>query len=162
MKRAIWTGGIIVGLVLIVAAVWLGRPFYLDRTYYRGPVSGHFDGERFFNPEGDSNTGVPTKFGLSRAWAMATGARAPGWPEHVAVTPGKPPARVHGQAMRVTWIGHATVLVQTRGLNILTDPIWSDVAGPWNLVGLKRVRAPGVRFNDLPKIESRPAQPQPL
>jgi L-ascorbate metabolism protein UlaG (beta-lactamase superfamily) len=55
--------------------------------------------------------------------------------------------------MRVTWIGHATVLIQTQGLNILTDPIWSDTAGPMDGVGPKRVRAPGVAFDDLPKID---------
>ena len=55
--------------------------------------------------------------------------------------------------MRVTWIGHATVLVQTQGLNILTDPIWSDVASPFPSLGPNRVRAPGVRFEDLPRID---------
>jgi L-ascorbate metabolism protein UlaG (beta-lactamase superfamily) len=55
--------------------------------------------------------------------------------------------------MRVTWIGHATVLVQTEGINILTDPIWSDRASPFSFAGPKRVRAPGVRFEDLPKID---------
>ena len=83
---------------------------------------------------------------------MATGQPAPGWPQHIAVTPTRPPARVTGQAMRVTWIGHTTVLVQTQGLNILTDPVWSDVAGPWNLLGPRRSRAPGVRFENLPRI----------
>ena len=132
MKRtAKWLGRIAAALVLIGVALYLARPLYLDRIYYRGPVSDHFDGQRFFNPEGDENTGVPRKFGWDRIWAMATGQPAPGWPQHIAVTPTRPPARVTGQAMRVTWIGHTTVLVQTQGLNILTDPVWSDVAGPW-------------------------------
>ena len=52
----------------------------------------------------------------------------------------------------MTWIGHATVLVQTAGLNILTDPIWSERSGPFGR-GPQRVRAPGVRFEDLPKID---------
>ena len=55
--------------------------------------------------------------------------------------------------MRVTWIGHATVLVQTQGLNILTDPIWSERASPFSFAGPRRVRAPGVRFEDLPRID---------
>jgi L-ascorbate metabolism protein UlaG (beta-lactamase superfamily) len=52
----------------------------------------------------------------------------------------------------VTWIGHASVLVQTQGLNILIDPVWSERAGPFGL-GPKRVTAPGVRFEDLPRID---------
>jgi L-ascorbate metabolism protein UlaG (beta-lactamase superfamily) len=55
--------------------------------------------------------------------------------------------------MVVTWIGHATVLVQTNGLNILTDPIWSDRASPFSFAGPKRVRAPGVTFDNLPTID---------
>ena len=55
--------------------------------------------------------------------------------------------------MVVTWIGHATVLVQTAGLNILTDPIWSDRASPVSFAGPRRVRQPGVRFEDLPRID---------
>ena len=71
-------------------------------------------------------------------------------------------ARVDGSEMRVTWIGHATVLVQTQGLNILTDPIWSERASPFSFVGPKRVRAPGVRFEDLPRIDLVLDQPQSL
>jgi L-ascorbate metabolism protein UlaG (beta-lactamase superfamily) len=55
--------------------------------------------------------------------------------------------------MRVTWSGHATVLVQTAGLNILTDPVWSDVVSPFPPIGPRRARAPGVRFEHLPKID---------
>ena len=54
--------------------------------------------------------------------------------------------------MLVTWVGHASVLVQTNGLNILTDPVWSDSAGPFG-IGPRRVAQPGIRFEDLPKID---------
>jgi L-ascorbate metabolism protein UlaG (beta-lactamase superfamily) len=125
-------------------------PPFLDRIYYRGPASDHFDGERFFNP------GVPppprrSAAGFFRRWAGATDRAI--WPERVAVTPTVPPRRVDGSEMRVTWVGHATVLVQTQGLNILTDPVWSDRTSPVSFLGPKRVRAPGVRFDDLPRID---------
>jgi L-ascorbate metabolism protein UlaG (beta-lactamase superfamily) len=55
--------------------------------------------------------------------------------------------------MLVTWIGHATVLVQTQDLNILTDPVWSDTVSPFPPIGPERVRAPGVAFERLPKID---------
>lgn len=149
-----WAAVAVATLVAAGALLWLARPILLDRTYYRGPASAHFDGQRFFNPEGEGRpVGASRGIGVSRMWRAATGQRTGQWPERIAVTPSRPPARVGGTEMRVTWIGHATVLVQTRGLNILTDPIWSDVAGPWNLVGPRRVRAPGVRFEDLPKID---------
>jgi L-ascorbate metabolism protein UlaG (beta-lactamase superfamily) len=71
----------------------------------------------------------------------------------VAVTPALPAARVDGGALVVTMVGHATVLVQTRGLNILTDPIWAERASPFEFAGPKRVTAPGVDFDRLPRID---------
>src|SRR3546814_8194709 len=47
----------------------------------------------------------------------------------------------------------ATMLIQTQGLNILTDPVWSDVAGPFGRIGPRRVAAPGVALDDLPPID---------
>ena len=52
----------------------------------------------------------------------------------------------------VTFIGHATFLIQTAAGNILTDPMYSQRAGPFNLIGPRRVRQPAVRFDDLPPI----------
>ena len=125
---------------------------FLDRIYYEGPASDHYDGERFFNP-GAAQTGGghggPARF--FNRW-LRGGARA-AWPSRVPVTPTRPPARVEGETMLATWIGHATVLVQTQGLNILTDPIWSDRASPFATIGPRRARAPGTRFDDLPKID---------
>jgi len=140
----------IVGISLAITIA----PHFLDRVYYRGPVSSHFDGQRFFNPDGDEDTmRVP---GGSRASFFArylTGSDGrPAWPEQVAVRRVAIPARVQGEAMTVTWIGHATVLIQTQGLNILTDPIWAERSGPLG-IGPKRVAAPGIAFEDLPKID---------
>lgn len=149
-----WLG---LGLLFLIAALCLAIalvPQFLDRIYYRGPVSSHFDGQRFFNPDGEDTVRSPA--GRSRGaflFRAATGNDGrPTWPERVAVTQSKPAARVAGERMLVTWIGHATVLVQTNGLNILTDPIWSETAGPFGF-GPGRVTAPGVRFEDLPKID---------
>src|SRR6056300_1738915 len=52
-----------------------------------------------------------------------------------------------------TWVGHATVLLQTAGLNILTDPQWSDRASPVSFAGPKRHQMPGVQFDQLPPID---------
>jgi len=57
-------------------------------------------------------------------------------------TPSTPPARVPTDTLRVTYIGHATVLLQTQGLNILTDPIWSERASPLSFAGPKAGRRP--------------------
>ena len=53
----------------------------------------------------------------------------------------------------VTWIGHATALVQFAGLNILTDPIFSERASPLSFVGPKRAQPPAITLKDLPQID---------
>lgn len=148
-------GGLVLLLVILAGLAVTILPRFLDRIYYRGPASDHFDGERFFNPTGEEEAARPPTGG-SRAdffWRQLTGRDGrPRWPERVPVTPTKPPPRVEGERMLVTWIGHATVLVQTHGLNILTDPVWSERTGPFGR-GPRRVSEPGVRFEDLPKID---------
>jgi len=53
---------------------------------------------------------------------------------------------------RFTWIGHATVLVQYRGINILTDPIFGQRASPVPFAGPKRVTQPALTIEQLPEI----------
>ena len=114
--------------------------------YYQGPPSDHFDGVRFFNPGQPS-----TDRGLTAMlrWKLAGGAAK--WPATVPVTPARPDARVAG--LRITAIGHASLLIQAAGLNILTDPVWSERASPFASVGPRRVTAPGIAFGDLPPID---------
>jgi len=73
------------------------------------------------------------------------------WPTHVDVRLQRPPG-LDGADAAITFIGHSTFLIQTSAGNILTDPMYSDVAGPLNLVGPRRVRPPAVRLEDLPPI----------
>jgi N-acyl-phosphatidylethanolamine-hydrolysing phospholipase D len=61
-----------------------------------------------------------------------------------------------GSAMvpSVTWIGHATTLVQVGGINVLTDPIFSERASPFSFLGPKRQVAPGIAIGELPHIDA--------
>lgn len=144
-------------LLFIVIAFGLAItivPRFLDRIYYEGPLSDHFDGARFFNVVEDESPAAPA--GRSRAgffWDFLTGNDGrPAWPKSVPVTPGRPASQVEGDRMVATWVGHATLLIQTQGLNILTDPVWAQNAGPFGF-GPKRVAEPGIRMDDLPKID---------
>lgn len=119
--------------------------------YYHGKASDHFDGVRFFDPE--------LKFNKSFLDVLKWLCRRKScpWPNKV---PNKqfdvPPARVMGADLRISCVGHVTFLIQTNGVNILTDPVWSDRASLGNLmsfVGPKRVIDPGVKFEDLPPID---------
>ncbi len=140
---------IVLILLGLVGVAMLLAPRFLDDIYYVGAKSDHFDGERFFNP------GQPprTDRGLAAMLRWRLNGERAAWPESIPVAPAKPAARVDGNAMVVTAIGHATVLVQTQGLNILTDPVWAERASPFASLGPKRVRQPGIAFDDLPKID---------
>lgn len=146
-----WTGTVLLFLAVALSLAPTVVPPFLDRIYYEGPPSGHFDGERFFNPGQDRKAARGGFARFANRWLSGSEERAR-WPDRVPVRPSAPPGRVEGESMRVTWVGHATVLVQTQGLNILTDPIWSERASPFAFLGPRRARAPGVRFDDLPPI----------
>lgn len=117
--------------------------------YYSGPHSDHFDGLNFYNPGG-----VPPKgFADLLKWKLGNGQKK--WPAHYpSPYEDKPPVRVKGSDLRVSYVGHATVLVQTAGLNILTDPVWSNRVSPVSFAGPKRVNDPGIRFEKLPPIDA--------
>ena len=142
-------------LVLALAALCLAPsviPPFLDRVYYRGPPNDHFNGRRFFNPTGEPSE-VHERGRIGFFLGALFGNERAVWPEAVPVRQTVPPRRVEGDAMLVTWIGHATVLVQTQGLNILTDPIWAERASVVDFAGPMRARAPGVAFDKLPPID---------
>jgi N-acyl-phosphatidylethanolamine-hydrolysing phospholipase D len=60
--------------------------------------------------------------------------------------------RENSTEFTVTWVGHSTVLLQIDGINILTDPIWSNRASPVSFAGPKRYIEPGIALEDLPDI----------
>src|SRR4051794_13764966 len=113
------------------------------------PFPKHFDGKHFFNP------GVPPPPGLREVirW-MLSGGRQPS-PRFVDdVEPCRPAADVAASELRVTLINHSSVLLQQGGDNVLTDPIWSERATPVAGFGPRRRRKAGVRFEDLPRIDT--------
>lgn len=117
------------------------------QTTARLPITPHFDGTRFSNPGHVKTSSVP-----GYVWQRLTNSPE-AWPDQVAVTQTAPSTSVNDGSCRVTMIGHATVLIQVAGLNILTDPVWSERASPVSFAGPKRVAMPGVAMTALPRID---------
>jgi L-ascorbate metabolism protein UlaG (beta-lactamase superfamily) len=115
--------------------------------YYHGPISDHFDGVRFHEADGVA----PKKFKDVVRWLRTRGIKRPVW----APLPYRdvPPTRVAGADWRVSFVGHATFLIQTAGLNILADPVWSERVSPLRFLGPRRVNDPGIEFEELPPID---------
>jgi L-ascorbate metabolism protein UlaG (beta-lactamase superfamily) len=118
--------------------------------YYDGPRSPRFDGERFF----DARYGAPPKH-LTQLLRWYRERNRAQWPDQVTNRfSDRPPRRVEGAAWRIASIGHASLLLQTAGLNVLIDPVWSERASPFSFAGPKRVTEPGIAFDALPPIDA--------
>jgi len=146
-----WIAALVLSVIVIAAiAIETGtlgtEGWGIAAHPYRGPVSDHFDGAHFHTvPPTPRNT-----FGDLLQWQSH---RTPDrWIDQPALTPNVPP-QVDGAQLRVTFINHASVLMQHRGLNILADPVYSEHAGPFGLFGPIRHTPPGIAFDALPRID---------
>ena len=104
----------------------------------------HFDGRRYFNPNGAN--GQP--FRKVPRLLLTPKSR---WPSEVPVEPRRPQAPGADEII-LTFVGHSTFLIQSAGGNALIDPVYAKRAGPLSFTGPRRVRSPGVRFEQLPPI----------
>jgi N-acyl-phosphatidylethanolamine-hydrolysing phospholipase D len=121
------------------------------------PTPPHHTAEGFKN---NDIAAIDKSFGELIRWQRER--RAAGLPKPPRVpTPSQAPdiAALQGytgesaQAPAITWIGHASMLVQSGGLNVLTDPIFSSRASPISLIGPVRKHPPGVALADMPVID---------
>lgn len=114
------------------------------------PDSDHYNSKKkvFYNPESKGAKG----FWDLIKWQLNGEKKQ--WPEFVENT-AKPnlPEKISSQEAVVTFINHATFLIQLNDINILTDPIWSKRTSPVQWAGPKRVRKPGMDFEKLPRID---------
>ncbi len=116
---------------------------------WEGPVSDHFDGTFFFNPE------PSTLYKTSNLLQWLKERHTKGEYPRVEALLHQPElaAQVDGANWEVTMVNHSTMLIRTAGLNILTDPIWSDYTSPVQGFGPKRCRPAGIAWDKLPKID---------
>ena len=120
----------------------------MNKRYYEGPLSDHFDGTRFFNPGL-----LPSDKSLLDVLRWRLGGHRARWPKTVPARSGlKPDEVVSG--LQLTCIGHASLLLQAAGVNLLSDPVWSERASPFLRVGPRRHNAPAVAMRDLPQIHA--------
>jgi len=142
-------------IIFIVICVIIN--YFLRAEGYTGIVTDHFDGKHFKNIINGGN--------LVHRLHERAGDELPAftfffkkfcsnWKER-ALPHGQavPAERVFGSEIVVTFVNHSTVLIQTEGVNILTDPVWSRRASPFQFFGPKRYMESGVALEKLPKID---------
>ena len=120
----------------------------MGNRYYSGPVTDHFNGKQFYHP------GLPsTDKSVLDILRWRLSGRHSRWPDVVPARSGlKPDALADG--LRITHIGHASLLVQVAGCNILVDPVWAERASPFRRIGPRRHNPPSIAFADLPPIHA--------
>jgi N-acyl-phosphatidylethanolamine-hydrolysing phospholipase D len=144
-----------VSLILCILIGCVG----LEQPKETNPSAPHHTAKGFQNPYRPSERG----FGDFLRWRFGLGPKeaSPISPEEVSIY--KPetvqPAillikQPDSAQVQITWIGHSTFLIQLEGINILTDPQFSDYSGPNSFLGIKRVVPPGVPFGALPPIHA--------
>lgn len=144
---------------LLIAGAAIANPYY-------DPAKPHHTPDGFRNMEaGEVNKSLPDL--LRWRWEA--------WRDGLPRPPEQPAASVKPDLLRLhansesggltlartapartpsaTWIGHATVLMQSGGLNVLTDPVFSERASPVQFMGPKRAQPPGIALADLPPID---------
>lgn len=115
---------------------------------YEGDAGPHFDGKHFHNRAPlDQGTVDFLRFGLG---SLTQSTR---WPESVEIQPGQIDRPRVTEGLDLTFVNHATFLIQVDGLNILTDPVYGERVSPVSFAGPKRVHPPGIAFEDLPPID---------
>ncbi len=134
---------VIIALGIVLIGWWFSAPGF------DGPTSDHFNGSTFENLKDMKAKGFidVLKWSFNREegeWTELT---------QEDVTFAEKPAPRVSDSLAITYVNHATFLIQTGGLNILTDPVWSERVSPLSFAGPKRMRPPGVRFEDLPEID---------
>lgn len=135
-------------VTLFVSGLVLLYMYAYSITYYDGPKSDHFDGKRFFNPYEKDN-----KHSFLDLVKWKVEGKSQEWSSELFVEKYDIPPKSVDEGIRVSYVGHASLLIQVDGVNILTDPIWSKRASPISWFGPKRIIDPGIKFEDLPKID---------
>lgn len=135
-------------LIIIASLVPFAVGFSLSAPKYKGPLSDHFDGKKFRNPGNVRPQQLRDVF----KWMMNR--RRGKWIEDKSENYGKRPLDHEKNGIRITFINHSTFLIQVDGLNIITDPVWSARVSPFTWAGPKRMRLPGIKFENLPRIHA--------
>jgi L-ascorbate metabolism protein UlaG (beta-lactamase superfamily) len=110
--------------------------------------SDHFDGTRFHNVDPAAKERP-----FSDVWKWYRARRPAVWPRNVVDAVGPLPDTPAPRVMAVTFLGHSSFLVRWGGITLLTDPVFAEHAGPWGVLGPRRVRPPAYPLSQIPRVD---------
>lgn len=139
-------------LAVYITLFYLADKWFAARPY-RGPHTDHWDGKEFYSLGMHPGNGAEERNNRKLFFKWVRHHSKSKWSFRANRFSAKPSDRILGGELVVTFVNHATVLIQTEGLNIITDPVWSKRVSPFSFFGPKRYRPPGVDFDNLPAID---------
>jgi L-ascorbate metabolism protein UlaG (beta-lactamase superfamily) len=123
---------------------------FIDMTMLRRARK---EGRKFLNPVPTTIGGFGTIFKVLPRFLVNKAEKSPRRP----LGPFRTDVAVYGTApgsgLRVTWMGHSSMLVEIDGVRVLVDPVWDERASPSQWAGPKRFFAAPVELEDLPGVD---------
>ena len=111
-------------------------------------------GRKFLNPVETGVGGLSMMFKILPLYLKNKEERAP----KIALGPFRTDAALYlrppASGLRVTWMGHSSLLVEIDGVRVLIDPMWDERASPARWFGPKRFFDPPLRLKDIPQIDA--------
>jgi L-ascorbate metabolism protein UlaG (beta-lactamase superfamily) len=152
------TGAALVLLLIVVVLAWISSDRFVAFGGKPDPArlraSPAFQGDRFVNAEATSLMAASKWPGSLKHWLFGDEMRAPICPLPIVPDAAARLAAKPATDLRVTWLGHSTVLVEIDGAAVLTDPMWGERASPSRWAGPKRFHAPPVAIDALPRLDA--------
>jgi hypothetical protein len=112
------------------------------------------DGRRYMNPVPTKVGGLSVMFKVGPRFFLDAKARSPRGPLGPFHTDPQIYAAQPKSRLRITWIGHATSIVEIDGVRILIDPVWDERAAPTTWTGPKRFFPAPLELRDLPLLDA--------
>jgi L-ascorbate metabolism protein UlaG (beta-lactamase superfamily) len=133
-------------LLALITAAGTTVGWMLSTPSFKGTVAENFNGRQFVNPGGVKAQGI------AAVWKWMRNRNRGPWQARTQLHDVPKPNRRVDAGPRITFINHSTFLIQVDGLNILTDPVWSNRVSPVSWAGPKRMSPPGIAFDELPPV----------
>ena len=111
------------------------------------------DGRKFLNPVPTTMAGLGTILKLLPMYFSNRAEVEPKTPLGPFHTDASVYATEPASGLRVTWLGHSSLLIEIDGVRVLVDPVWEERASPFQWFGPKRFFAPPLKLEELPAID---------
>ena len=166
-RRRRWPRRILKFLLFVLVLVGIGVGVLYWSSDWGATFGGKIEGERLARvnaspnfTDGKAQNAVETSLGLDGdLWGITVewfrGAKARKPPEPVPMVKPDPATfeSIHPQGVRFIWLGHSTVYLEIDGTRVLIDPVWSDRASPFTILGPKRFHPVPIALEDLPTVD---------